>query len=238
MKKGRNIFWGVFFILGAVFILGAKLGFMKDVGVWSLIWTVLFAALLVRSLFKISFYGIFFSLAFLGILYAEPLGITAITPWPILGAALLLGMGCKMIFPQKKRFRDRIHFSVKGNPDVEPNKVINNQDGAQVSHEVSFSSAVKYINSDNFENGSFECSFGYLKVYFDNAVMQNASASVHLENSFGAIELYIPKGWAVDNQMENSFGGINEEGNPEPDGLHTLYLYGDNSFGGITVIYV
>lgn len=238
MKKKRNIFWGVFFILGAVFILAAKLGFMQDVGVWSLIWTVLFAALLVRSLYRIDFFGIFFSVAFLGILYAEPLGITAITPWPILGAALLLGIGCKMIFPQKKRFRDRVHFRIKGNPDVTPEKVINGQDGAQVSHQVSFGSAVKYINSENFESASFECSFGYLKVYFDNAVMQSSSASVHLENSFGAMELYIPKSWMVENQMENAFAGTDEEGKAEPDGLHTLYLYGDNSFGGITIIYI
>ncbi|MBD5460505.1 MAG: intracellular growth attenuator family protein [Lachnospiraceae bacterium] len=238
MKKKRQIFWGVFFILGAIFILVAKMGFMQDVGVWTLIWTVLFAALLVRSLFKISFFGIFFSLAFLGILYAEPLGITAITPWPILGAALLLGIGCKMIFPQKKRLRDRIHFSVKGNRDEEPDRIINSQDGSKVSHDLSFGSAVKYINSENFESASFNCSFGYLKVYFDNAVMKNSSASVHLDNSFGATELYVPRSWTIEFQMENSFGGIDEEGTPQPDGLHTLYLYGDNSFGGITVIYV
>ena len=67
MKKNR-IFWGVFFILGAIFILAAKLGFLQGMGIWSLIFTVFLAAIFIKSIFSISFFGMFVSLALLAIM--------------------------------------------------------------------------------------------------------------------------------------------------------------------------
>ena len=238
MKKER-IFWGVFLILGAVFILAAKLGFMQGIGVWSLIWTVLFAAILIKSLIKLNFFGMFISVAFLAIIYAEPLRIEAITPWPVLGAAVLLGIGFAMIFPKKHftKFKNT-SFQFEGDHVEGREKIINEADGASCGCSVHFGSAIKYINSDSFESASFEASFGGLKVYFDNAVMKGAEAHVYLENSFAGTELYIPKSWRVVESVSNSFAGIDEKGHAQPDGLHTLYLHGDNSFGGITIIYI
>lgn len=233
MKKER-IFWGVFFILGAVFILAAGLGLIQGIGVWSLIWTVFFAAILIKSLIKIRFFGIFFSLAFLGIIYAQPLGISGIVPWPVLGAALLISIGCSMIFPKKNRFVYHVGHDRSEHFD----KIINEPDSDTVNYSISFGSSIKYINTDDFKSAALECSFGALKVYFDNAVMQGPEACVYLDNSFGGVELYIPKSWKVVSQIDNSFGGVDEKGRSMPEGLHTLYIKGDNSFGGITIVYI
>lgn len=237
MRK-EKIFWGIFLIVGALFILAAGMGLVQGIGMWSLLWTVAFAAMLIKSLIKVNFYGIFFSIALLGIVYAEPLQITAITPWPILGAALLLGIGCSMIFPKRKHKNwGHGEWSVNIDSDGE-DKVINEADGSSISCGVSFGSSVKYVNSDNFEYARFECSFGALKVYFDNAIMQKPEAVVELDNSFGGVELYVPKTWQVVDHIDNAFGGVDEKGHAQPDGRHTLYLKGDNSFGGVTIIYV
>ena len=41
-----------------------------------------------------------FSLAFLIIVNDELLGLEAITPWPVLGAALLGSLGLNLLFPK------------------------------------------------------------------------------------------------------------------------------------------
>ena len=48
-----------------------------------------------------------FSLAFAAILFDEALGIEAITPWPVLGAALLGTIGLNMIFNKNKRDKNQ-----------------------------------------------------------------------------------------------------------------------------------
>lgn len=232
MKKER-IFWGIYLILGAVFILAAKLGFMQGVGIWSLVWTLVFAAALIKSLIRLNFFGIFMSIALLAIVYAEPLQIQAITPWPVLGAGLLLGIGFSLIFPKKGKqyYVKRYHH-----PDGE--RIINEQDGSNCKCSVNFGSSIKYINSDAFERADLENNFGSLKVYFDNAIMKGTEAHVYIENNFGGVELYVPKTWAVNCKISNVFAGVDEKGHAQPDGVHTLYLHGDNSFAGVTVIYV
>ena len=88
-KNGEKIFWGLFFILGAIFILVSRMGYFEEIGLLTLFLTVLLAALLIKSIRHIEFTGILFSLAFLAILYDKPLGIEELTPWPVFGAALL-----------------------------------------------------------------------------------------------------------------------------------------------------
>ena len=75
MKK-EKIFWGLFFIFGAVFIIFGRLGYLREVSVFSLMLTIFFAAMLIKSLMHLEYTGILFSIAFLCIIYAGPLGIT------------------------------------------------------------------------------------------------------------------------------------------------------------------
>lgn len=110
--KNSRVFWGVFLILGAVFGLAAQMGLVQGVGGWAIFGTVLFAALLIKSLMNLSFFGIFLSIAFIAIIYAEQLGITAITPWPILGAAFCLALGCSWLFPKKRNWKKYINGKV------------------------------------------------------------------------------------------------------------------------------
>lgn len=194
-----------------------------------------------------NFFGIFLSLAFFVIIYAEPLdtvipwpetfSLQAITPWPVLGAAVLLSVGCMLIFPKKNaenwHVDKGVHFVENGEE-----RIINEADESSCSCSVSFGNTIKYINSDAFESADFKVSFGGLKVFFDNAVMKGTEAYVFLDNKFGGTELYVPKEWTVINQVNNAFAGVDEKGRSCPDGAHNLYLRGSNNFGGITIIYI
>ena len=96
MKK--NYFWGVFLILAGAYLVVSQLGYLPAVGVFSLLFTVVCIAVIVASIPHVHFGGILFPLAFIAIIYDKPLGITAITPWTVLLAALLLTIGLHLIF--------------------------------------------------------------------------------------------------------------------------------------------
>ena len=93
MHKKRNIVWGLTLILGALLVIFSQLGYFDTVGIPSLIITILLIPVIILSAASLNFSGILFPLAILGILYDDVLGIQALTPWPILLAALLLSLG-------------------------------------------------------------------------------------------------------------------------------------------------
>ena len=102
MKK-NNIYWGMIFIIMAALIVVNGLGLIEGVGVWSIIFTVLFGAALLDGIVRLQATTILFSLAFLAIVWSEQLHIESITPWPILFAALLGSIGINMIFGKKNK---------------------------------------------------------------------------------------------------------------------------------------
>ena len=226
-QNAEKIFWGVFFILGAVFIVVSKLGYLQGINALTLFLAVLFAACLVKSIISVKFTGILFSLAFLAILFAKPLGIEAITPWTVLGAALLGSIGLNLLF--KGRHKPKCDTI-----SVESTVV----DEDCVKYQTTFGESIKYVNSDDFRSLGLECTFGGMKVYFENAVIQGDSAVVDLKVAFGGMELYIPKTWQVVNHTSAAFGGIHEKNHPQANGKPTLVLEGSISFGGVEIFYV
>lgn len=253
-KKAGKIFWGVFLLLAAVFLVVSRLGYLKEVGVVSILFAIFWVAVLIEGIVRLSFGKMLFSVAFLCIIFDEPLGITAITPWTVLAAALLGTIGLNMIFRRKKHFHYEYHYENDWGKkkedqviDVEAEMVGDqenggqkgqSQDGGYVHLETNFGSAVKYVNSENFEQADLECSFGSMKVYFDNAIIQKGHAVIHLDVSFGAIELYLPRKWTVINNTDNAFGGVDEKNHNQPDGTTEVILTGDVNFAGVTILYV
>lgn len=108
MKKER-IFWGVLFILAGIFLVISKLGYFPDMNVFSLLLTVFLVVVIVKSLLRLNFAGILFPIAFISIIYAKQLGITAITPWTVLIAALFGSIGLSMIFHKHPKWINHNH---------------------------------------------------------------------------------------------------------------------------------
>lgn len=228
MKK-RNMFWGIFFIAAAVFLIMSRLGYVTGVNIGSFFFGVLFAAWFIKSLIKLDITGIFFSVAFLCIVFANPLGITNLTPWPVLGAACLGSIGCSFLFPKKRNSFD-FHHGGSGRVEYD--------DKENIYCNCKFSGVIKYVTSENFKKADLDCSFGGLKVYFDNAQISGNQAEINANVSFGGIELYLPRQWNVIHDADVMLGGIEEKNRMQsPDGP-TVYLTGNLKFSGITIIYV
>lgn len=232
--KSKKIFWGIFFILAAVYVIVSKLGMLPDVGVFKIILTILMIGWLVEGIRKVNFYEILFPIAFIGIFYDEALGITALTPWTLLAAALFGSIGLSMLFHGRKSHA--IH--IEGGSQTTFGGGNEQCSGEQIRCENNFGSAIRYINSDNFKSAHIENNFGSMSVYFDNAIVQDGTALVEVENNFGETNLYIPKEWKVQNNLDRSFGGINVRGMNEGSSNTMLLINGSANFGAINIYYV
>lgn len=229
MKK-EKVFWGLFFIMGAVAMVVSKLGLLGGIGIWSILFTVFLVAALIESVMHRSASGILFSIAFLCIVYDKPLGITALTPWTVLGAALLGSIGCSILFDPCKKSRHEHH----GFEDFDTETI----EGDIINLTTSFGGSIKYIDSDNLKKANIRCSFGEMKVYFDKALIQDGEAVIAFDVSFGGVEVFVPKEWTIDNQITTTLGGIEEKNRNNSTGTPVLHLVGKCSWAGISIIYV
>lgn len=232
MKK-ESVFWGVLLILGGIFLIISKLRYFPSVNVFSLLLTVLLVVIIVKSLPRFNFGGVLFPIAFICIIYDKQLGLTAITPWTVLIAALLGSIGLSMIFHKHIKWGNTT-FNCE---DYKFEK-IDVEDESHVKFKNSFGASIKYINTDNFEHAEFNCSFGNMKVYFDNAIMSKDNAIVRINASFSGIELYIPKTWNIDDKTNVSLGAISEKNRNNQITTNTLTLVGDINFSGVEIIYI
>lgn len=241
MKKNKShfvskIFWGLFFILSGLLIIVNQLGYFTQINILSLVFTILLIAIIIKSIFHRFFGGIFFPLAMIGIIYAEALEITSITPWPILITAFFLSIGFSIMFHKKNRFSLFYNHSHDNHEHFDT--IINENDDSIVETHVSFGSSIKYVNSNNLKRANFSCSFGALKIYFDNTILDENGAEIHLNASFSGVELYIPKNWTVVFSASTNLAGIDEKNRSTPDGKNTVTLIGDISLSGVEIIYV
>ena len=228
MKK-NNIFWGLFCILAAVLLVLSQINIIPNDDIVNLLLTVFFLEMLISGIKNMNWFKIFFSLAFIGIIYDEYLGTVTLTPWISLLAALLLSIGFSLIFSRNK------YNNLKSEYDRNDDRERYNENN--VVFNVAFSSSAKHINSTDFCSANINCSFGALKIYLDNADILD-SATINFDLIFAGVELYIPKKYKVINNVECLLGGVDEKKCSNISDTKNIYLNGKISFAGITVIYI
>lgn len=233
--KASNIFWGVFFILAAIAIILNQFGLLAGISLINLIITILLIPIIITSIKHINFSGILIPLAIIGIIYSKNLGIEALTPWPLLGSAIFLSIGLSLLIkPKPYNFENKNH-KMKSFDDEE---FVEGSEKGEVSLYTRFSESIKYINSKNLKKVNIDCSFGGMKVYFDNSKIEDNEAIVYIDASFAGVELYVPKDWNIINNVSCIFGGIDEKNKKENLGEKNLILRGKVSFAGVEIRYI
>lgn len=236
MKK--NYFWGVFLVLAGVYLVISQMGYLPHVGIFTLIFTIVCLAVLISSVLHLNFGGILFPLAFIGILYDEQLGITPITPWTILLAALLGTIGLHLLFGKRRKKHWHGHnFHAVGNKNRGKTDS-ESMDGEMLYIHASFGEVIRYVTSQDLQTADIDASFGAAKVYFDGVQIPSGNATVNIDCSFAGVELYVPHNWQVINHIDSVFGAVDEKNKHTGELTATLTLEGSNSFGGITIIYI
>ena len=238
--KGKNIFWGLFFIVAAGVVVVNQLGYLAGITTFNLVISILLIPVMLKSIIKTNFFGIFFSIALLGILFAEQLGITNFVPVPILITAFFLSIGFSIMFGKHNRCVESWHSSGFHDSNNEENfgEVVNTEDDDIINFGVRFGSSIKYVNTKNLKKANFSCSFGALKVYFDNTELSPEGAEINFDVSFSGVEIYVPREWKVINGIEATLSGVETKYKRNAEETATVKLIGRANFSGIEIIYV
>lgn len=238
MRGKNNVFWGIMLVLGAVVLLVGRMGYLEGIGLGSILLNIALAAILIKGIFRRRFGTILFSLAFLVIINDELLHLEAITPWPVLGAALLGTIGLNLLFPGFKygrRFVPRIGSGIHWRNGGTLNG--NDSNGGVVSFDNVFGSTVKYISGAVSFVG-IENAFGSMEVYFTDACLMDNNAGITVDLVFGEVVLYVPASWKVEAKTENIFGSTDMSGRGTGDGENVLCVGGSVVFGHLGIVYV
>lgn len=234
--KRKDITAALILILIAVYLIVSRLDLMPKIPVFTILFTVLFVYMAIRGFMRMHFFEAVVSLAIIGCIHDELLGIEEITPWTLMAAAVLIGIALDMIFKSGREKRDEHYFAHGGNHHEV--HVENGADSEYVHVRNSFSAVSKYVNSDCFREARIENSFGECNVFFNNAVLKSAGAFIQVNNSFGSVNLYLPSTWRVNVMQDTAFGGIRFKGHgSDAEDAPIIDLRLDCSFGEICVIF-
>lgn len=247
MKKHtvKNFLWGIILLLIAVGIIMYKLespimSFIPSISIWQLILGVALICILINAIIDISFEGILFSLAFLGIVFKEELHIEAIVPWTILISALLGSIALNLLLGKFKNKHEHNHCKSFDRNTANCNNhtfsaTKDTLEGDRIFERVTFGGGTKYIHSDNFQYAQFDCTFGGLEVFLDKVKVPSKTATIEINSQFSGVDLYIPKNWDVNNNISNFAGAITPGKIRVEDPEVVLTLIGSNKFGGIDI---
>lgn len=220
----RNWFWGIICILSAILIFGNLFGFLPfTFSLWKIAGTLICLSVIIDGIKERSFYSPLFGIAIIFYLFREDLGFEDISLWLLLLATWLLAWGLTSIIYPKTR-----HIEIE---DIEysTNSIINITS--------SFGEKVQYIQTNDLQYVTIDSKFSGLKLYFDQATIQN-QATIEIDGNFTGIELYVPKEWNVQSHVHAFFGGVDEKGHPSSSGYPTLNITGRIHFGGIEIHYI
>lgn len=246
--KWSRLFWGVGLIAAAVFLVIDQLHLLPfTIGFWAIFWTVVFVASLITSVINKNLYGAIFSIAFLVIVYAKPLHISALSPWTILLVAILVSAGISLIFRNSFKptiiingkkvnanWSDLINKNFKADNVITDNSFGVDSDNVVISGKMT--EASRYIHSQNLKTVTIDSSMGDVSVYLDDAKAAGDEVIMNINTSMCDVDVYIPSDWQVENNMQNSLSDVDID---HSKGTGTkLILQGRNTMGDLTVKHV
>lgn len=231
MQIVKRIFWGLFFTAAATLVLASSFGYI-DLGINAglLIAVIALGAVAIYSALHLFWAGLFFLAATIAtILSNADLGFTfsGSEVGSLFLAATLLSLAFHIAF-------GRLHVKCK---IKKSHKSPRTEKCACV--DANFGGSVKYFNEEDFESATIDCNFGNVKAYFDNAKLKGNTATINIDCNCGAVELYLPKTWRIENKIKESFSATIEKNEPKPlKDAPAITLSGDLNFASLTIIYV
>ena len=243
-NKIKNMMWGVVLLLIAVALILYKLeipglDILPEISLWKVLLGVACACWLVDSISTVSYGGITFSIAFLGILFGKELHIEALVPWTLLIVAFLAYMALHLLFPRSCRWSKQQSYGAGQSGGYareagHPNHV-ETVEGDSIVENITFTGATKYFHSDNFMQADIQCSFCGVELYFDKVQVPSGEATIYLDAKYCGVEMYVPRNWMIINEMNTFLAGLDIDERMAGDQLVKIHLRGNNRFSGVEI---
>ncbi len=240
----NNKFWGFVLIASAVLIFLGEMNYIPDLNIWRLVGTGIMVIIMVKSALDYNFYGIFFPLAFLFNWYEKILGFGDISFGVLLLMAFLLSMGFSILFkPKRKKIKTNqayFHFdSNDGNEEKNHQSYTERTTGQDEYYfDTNFSNEIRYVNTTSLRYIYCECNFGGLKIYLNQSDILGDCATVHVDNNFGNVILYVSRKWHIEDLTTSTFGNIKMMKDSDENTVKTLRIRGEVNFGNLEIIYI
>lgn len=238
MRSGfSKVFWGIFLLAAAAFVLMNQLYGFTNIGIWSIILAALALAFIVQCIAQLNFASLPIPVALVYIIFRSPLGLPHIQTWTLILAAVLASIGLSILLPHK------IWHVYHGKHDKgscdHPQKLTESGDINNPSVNVNFGATSRHLYADSLESVQLCCSFGALEIYFDHVELNPNGADAIVNCSLGAIKLFIPQHWQINDRLNCSLGGVDiEKGFAPAQNAPQLTLSGSVSLGGIEIRYL
>lgn len=212
--------YGLFFMAVAIVTLIVQLNIKAFQSSSMIVWTVIFGLFFIRGLMKMSWFMISLS-AFLMInMYNNMYHFLPFSPMILLVVLSVFFLGFSMVF--KKSPFIEVRVLKKSDKNYQQNVL---------------SSVTKYIDDKELENFTYIAKLSDATLYFDNADLKNDTVTFNLEVKLSALTLYVPKHWAVINDMKVILGEVNQQVTDYPT-TKKVYLKGKVALGELKIIYV
>jgi len=235
-SRFSNLFWGVFLLLAAAFVLTKNSFGFADIGIGSIVIAILALAFIVQCLARLHIAPIVIPLAVLYFIFREPLGLPVIQTWKVIAAAALAFIGLGILIPRGRRNRCDDSCGSKDQQQKIPTEG-NKDNNPYVS--VNFSAVSRSLNADSLETVRLSCNFGALEIFFNQVELSPNGANAFINCSFGGIQLFIPRHWQVIDKMSCTLAGVDIKSFAAPaENAPRLTLNGSVSLGGIEVKYI
>ena len=228
-KSYSALVWGFVLVLAAVVLIlddaGVPIGF--KVSPWRIILGVALFAWLVYEIIRLRFTEVFFPIAFLFILFQKPLAEEIkygkerfLSPWVVLLAALLLTIGCKILF------RNRGEVIVNGHRIASGKSTGGGKVGDQTV----------YFDASDLSDVRIREHIGTVEVFISNPEAYNGEGEITISENLGIVKLHLPNEWNVVTYTKENLGKVSIPDH-EATGDKSITLAITENLGEISVIF-
>ena len=229
--KTWKIFWGLGFVLAALFLLLDAVGvitpFLDVVGgvtAVQLVGALGLIAFIISSIIKLKFYKIFIPLALIFMAFEDNIAFVLgleddniISNWPLFCCALFLSAGVGILTAGKRKIKVSKSNRVKKNHAI--------------------GSSTRYIDCSDFVEEYLSNNLGETVIHFENEASFTSGAILNIENKLGEVVVYVPEQWNVKLNISSKLGDVEQKGKGSADGP-TLVINGTNELGEIVIMFI
>ena len=229
--KTWKIFWGLGFVLAALFLLLDAVGvitpFLDVVGGISaaqVICALFLCAFVISRIIKLKFHEIFIPLALLFMLFEDNIAFVLgleddniIGNWLLFWCAVLLSVGVGILTAGKRKIKVSKSNRVKKNHAI--------------------GSSTTYVDCEEFVEEHIVNNLGETVIHFENEASFTSGAILNIENKLGEVVVYVPQQWNVKLNISSKLGDVEQKGKGSADGP-TLVINGTKELGDIVIMVI